>query len=284
MGISKIVKLIFFFLIIKSVISCKEITKKEDKIITGNSIVLSETKEENTPQDKEYSQEKSINFVRKFYVLYLTDLNQGTKKCILNDYLSKNLIESVNNFNGNLIIDSQDYEKIDLNTLKISGTNIENVFKVSFINYDERTINVKVSTTDDSYKITDITLLRENVNFTYPSTDIVDEYEFDYLSYYIEPIGESKTGVVFNIEEDFEGRGIIFKKNQAFGDSFEYLCTKIQTKGELEIYYKENLGAEEYEYSGDSSKPLIIIYKKSNDFYARSSLIENGKEVKLKEE
>ena len=65
--------------------------------------------------------------------MYLTDLNQGTKKCILNDYLSKNLIESVNNFNGDLIIDSQDYEKIDLNTLKISGTNIENVFKVSFI-------------------------------------------------------------------------------------------------------------------------------------------------------
>ncbi|ADV48979.1 hypothetical protein Celal_1672 [Cellulophaga algicola DSM 14237] len=158
--------------------------------------------------------------------MYLTDINEDTNRCKLGYYLTEDLIESIDKSDGYPIIDSQDYEKIDLNTLKVSKTNIENVFKVSFINYKERVLNVKLVPVGNSFKIVSITIFRKNINFTYPSTvtkpGTIDAYDFDLLSYVTDSAGD-RTQVSFFLE-DFSN-GFVFTKG-SYDENFEYRCIK----------------------------------------------------------
>ncbi|WP_205692187.1 hypothetical protein, partial [Cellulophaga sp. Z1A5H] len=170
MGINRISKKLIIFLFTFSIISCKENVEKDKVIQTATVVHQIEKKQEIVKVENQVSQKKAIDFLRKFYVLYLTDINEDTNRCKLGYYLTEDLIESIDASDGDLIIDSQDYEKIDLNTLKVSKTNIENVFKVSFINYDERKINIKLIPIKESFKISGITIFRKSINFTYPST------------------------------------------------------------------------------------------------------------------
>lgn len=282
MGINKILRYIIAFLFTLFIVSCKQ-NIDQDNVTKTETIQLVEKKQNR----EQLSQKSEINFVNDFYKSYLTEINNGTFQNDFDKYLSQDLIKYINSIDdGNLIINAQDYEKFDLNTLKVSKTSNKNVFKVTFINMGHETVMfARVKSINDAYKITNLT-----EGFDKVSKDIVlpefmtEEYYFESLSYYIEPTGESKTGIVFKLEEDFEGRGVIFSKNQAFGDYFEYLCAKKNTKRGLEIYHKENIGLEEHRYKGDTSTPLITVYKKGEDFYATSPLIEDGKEIKLEEE
>jgi len=286
MGINKILRYIIAFLFTLFIVSCKQ-NIEQDNITKAETIQLVEEKQ-NIDQNKEQlSQKNEINFVYDFYRSYLSEINNGTFQSDFDKYLSQDLIKYINSIDdGNLIINAQDYEKFDLKTLKISKTSNKNVFKVKFINMGHKTVMfAKVKLINGDYKITNLSNDFDDVSKELVLPEFMtDEYYFESLSYYIEPTGESKTGIVFKVEEDFEGRGIIFSKNQAFGDYFEYLCAKKQTKRGLEIYHKENIGLEEHKYKGDTSKPLITIYKKGEDFYATSPLIEEGKEIKLEEE
>lgn len=286
MELNKILRLLFVYFFSFTFFSCKGHTEKEDTIINDIESVQVQEKFTNKKETKSINQNQLVDFIKNFYSIYLSYLNDDVDTYNSSKYLSKDFIKYLNSLDYDGIIFAQDYEKFDLEKLKVSKTSADMIYKVEFVNMEvyEKTVFAKVKLINGSYKITNLT-----EDFNGASKGLVlpefmtDEYYFESLSYYIEPTGESKTGIVFKVEEDFEGRGIIFSKNQAFGDYFEYLCTKKNTKRGLEIYHKKNIGLEEHEYKGDTSKPLITIYKKGEDFYARSILIENGKEVKLKE-
>ena len=286
MGIKKILRFLILLISTLFIISCKQNVKKSDitEVATAQHV---EVKQDIDQTKERLTQKDQINFVKDFYTSYLTGINNSTFQSNFDKYLSQDLIKYINSVDdGDLIINAQDYEKFDLNRLKILETSNYHVYEVRFINMGNKIVMfAKVKLVNDDYKITNL-----SEDFDDASKDLVlpefmtDEYYFESLSYYIEPTGESKTGIVFKVEEDFEGRGIIFSKNQAFGDYFKYLCTKTHKKKGLEIYHKKNIGLEEHEYKGDTNKPLITIYKKGEDFYATSPLIEDGKEIKLEEE
>ncbi len=281
MGINTISRFLIIFTFF--LISCKQEIKKEN-ITEAKTIELVEVKQNTDQKSEQSSQKNQIDFVKDFYTSYLTNINNDSFNSNFDKYLSEDLIKYVNSIDdGDLIIDAQDHEKFDLNTLKVSKTSKINIYKVEFVNMQYETVMfAKVKFINDGYKITNLT-----DNLDDASEDIVlpefmtDKYYFESLSYHIERTGDSTTGVTFRIEEDFDGRGIIFERNEAFGDYFKYLCIEKRIKDKLEIYHKENLGAEEEEYTGDKSKPLITIYKKGDDFHAKSPLIKNGKEIKL---
>ncbi|WP_282132511.1 hypothetical protein [Cellulophaga baltica] len=273
-------RLLTIFLLALLFISCKQNVKKDIVVQVSTDVHQVEENQNITKKEGEVSQEKAIDFLRKFYVLYLTDINEDTNKCMLSNYLTPDLIKSIDKSDGYPIIDSQDYEKIDLNTLKVSKTNIENVFKVSFINYDERRINIKLIPIKESFKISGITIFRKNHNYSYPLvlTKSENKYSFDFLKYNTDP-DDPYFSNIYTIE-DFDANTAIFKK-VGKDESYEYFCFKKKIEKGLELFYQKD---SEYDvYNGDRSKPLIILYKKGEDFYAKSPFIEDGKEVKFKE-
>ncbi|QCE43431.1 DUF5991 domain-containing protein [Psychroserpens sp. NJDZ02] len=331
MGISKIVKLIFFFLIIKSVISCKEITKKEDKIITGNSIVLSETKEENTHQSKEYSQDKSINYdkkqnvneaVNKIKEFYLScygyegerkDEDNLWKKFTTNRFYQKTKeLNSEDNYvlDYDPFIYGQDYyREVIRKTLKIKVIpNKKNEFEVSLNHFElenEKPTKVILYLVKegDTYLIdainSDKLLNLEQINKfsekyqnikeeekknqtiakadnrNYQIEDYIGSYSYFYDMGKLDEIASMTIDYSFDIKKNdisFSGQG--YKTN------FDDLCEAKINNGVLEIYYKETI--EGNTYNSNRTQPLFKIYKKGNDFYAISSFIKDGKEIKLK--
>ncbi|SFZ83182.1 hypothetical protein R5N98_15350 [Tenacibaculum maritimum] len=283
MGINKILKSLIIFLFALFIVACKQKVKKEnatDVVATQKA----EVKKEETAQiEEQVSQNNPINLVRGFYTSYLTEINNATFNYNLNKYLSQDLIKYINRIDdGNLIIDAQDYEIFDLNTLKVSTTQKDDVFKVQFINMGHETvIYARVKSVDGGYKIVNL-----DSNFEKANIDIVfselktHEYTYYKLIYYIKPSEEPRIGITYTLE-DFDENNVVFRKS-SYDEEFAYLCAKKVTENGLKLYYKEPLDYEAY--TGDTSKSLITIYKKGDDFYATSPLIEDGKEIKLKEE
>ncbi len=276
MGIVKIMKILIFCFFVQTVISCKQQIKKENNITT-DTLAIKVEKEKSKPDNNKV---KIITFIRDFYASYLTDLNNNTNTCDFDKYLSKDFSKYLGDLDYDGIIHAQDYEKFDISTLKVSKTPKNNIYKVDFINMGHETILYsKVKLIDGVYKITNI------VRDANQAIDIIlselkqNEYDFVFLKYNTDP-DDPHFSTIYTIE-NFDSNTAIFQK-VGNDESLEYFCSKKKTKKGLELYYKED---SKYDvYNGDINKPLITIYKKGEDFYATSPLIEEGKEIKLKEQ
>lgn len=266
MAIDRLNKVFFgVFILAFFVLSCKK-NEQKDQV-------------SNTKIEKKISQKNPIDFVQNFYKSYLTDLNDSTTKCVFGDYLSEELIKAIERENSNIIIDGQDYEKFDLKTLKVVETNNKYVFRVSFLNINHQVkTDVEIQSVNNNYKIIKLTDVKSGI--VYPSSKKLEDYEYYTLKYFVEPKRDPRTGVTFTVE-DFDENYTVFKKS-GYSGNFEYKCSKKLTKEGLEFYYQETLEGEEF--NGNKKEPLIKIFKRNSAYYAVSSFIEDGKEVKLEEE
>lgn len=231
--------------------------------------------------DLKERQNQSKKLIKDFYTSYLSYLNDDVDQCNLEKYLSSDFMKYLNRLDYDGIIFAQDYEKFDLNKLKVSDTQKDKVYKVEFINMEvyEKVVYAKVKLIDNSYKITNLTTDFEKVNIDNALSDSqTDEYDFDFLKYNTDP-DDPFFSNIYTIE-DFDSNSAIFIK-VGKDESYEYFCIKKKTKEGLKLYYKED--SKYNEYNGDTSSPLLILYKKGEDFYVKSSLIKEGKEVKFKE-
>ena len=264
MEINKLMKSIFWiFMLVLLSVSCK---KNQKKVINFSA---------NSSQNIEINK-TTIDFVRDFYISYLTDLNENTTKCVLKKYLSENLINSIEKLDYNPIIDAQDYNKFDLRELKVSKTDNKDIYRVTFINMNKEVIiDVKIAQKDNLFKI--IALINKKISIPYnlgKNNSSIDDLDV-FFSYYIEPDGDPRTAITYIIE-NFDSTTTIFKK-ESYDNAFEYECTKQKKDSILSIYYKTTISGEDY----NSNEPLIRIYNKNNIYYAISPIIENGKEIKL---
>lgn len=270
MGINRVINFLVIFIFFTY--SCKENIKKD--ITVSNDIEI---------QNKgRVSNDELVSLVKKFYTLYLNDFNNQTNTCDLDKYLSEDFYKYLNRLDYNGVIHAQDYEKFDLSTLKVSKTQKNNIYKVEFINMGYETIVfVKLKLINKVYTITNITGDLEEADVDIVLSQLRShKYDFYKFKYFIEPWGDPRTGISFYVENFDEDMAVLGKGS--YDEVFAYLCTKKETGNGLELYYKEPLKYEAY--TGDTSKPLITIYKKGEDFYATSPLIEDGKEIKLEEE
>jgi len=275
MGINTLYKFLIVYFLVASFISCKGSQKRDNNFSYNSTLKVVKEEAKNKEQNKK---DKLIDFVEEFYKSYLTYLNDDVDECDLTKYLSKDFITYVNKQDYDAIITGQDYEKFDLNTLKVSKTKKNKVYKVEFVNMGyETTVYPKLEFIESSYKIIQIARKIEDINEkNYISN--TNKYDFDLLNYIMNSHGD-RTQITFSLE-DYSNR-VIFTKG-SYDENFEYFCLKKKTDKGLELYYKEDSKYDEY--IGDKNKPLITIYKKGEDFYAKSPLIKDGKEIKLKEE
>ncbi|WP_010521203.1 hypothetical protein [Aquimarina agarivorans] len=284
MGVNRILRFLVVCIISFTFFSCKGYEKKEQSAISDIKITSEEQKTKNQKTTENSDQNQLIDFTKVFYKTYLSFLNNDINTANLEKYLSDDLIKYLGRLDYDGIIFAQDNEKFDLSKLKVTETRSNMIYKVEFINMGHETIvYAKIESLKKPYRISNLT-----TNFNEASTDIVlselvtDQYDFDFLKYYIKAREGSpaNTAIIYSIE-NFDADTAIFSK-YTYNDNFEYLCIKQKTSKGLELYYKR---ASDYsEYTGDISIPLITIYKKGEEFYAKSSLIEEGKEIKLNEE
>jgi len=271
MGIDKLFKIlvIVFFLF-----SCKGNQKKDN--VTSNSSIMKTVIEESITQNTSY------NLVKDFYKAYLTYLNENSEDFEIANYLSDKLIKKINNADYNVIITGQDHGKFDLNTLKVTKTLKNEIFKVEFVDlgYDV-IVYPKVKLINGGYKIIGITRSLEEIEEPILSLETkTNDFEHYAFEYKINPgvYNEEINYFINYLEEDY----IVFQITDP--DKFcDYKCRQERGKDGVLLYYVDVGDEGNEEYTGDTSKPLMKIYKKGNDFYAKSSLIDNGKEVKLKE-
>ncbi|WP_103867602.1 hypothetical protein [Aquimarina sp. I32.4] len=106
-----------------------------------------------------------------------------------------------------------------------------------------------------------------------------DEFTYYLFKYRTKP-DDPMDALKYRIE--YIDNDIVVINMDSRNDSFEYECLQKKSQKGVELHYKKNTGINEF--TGDRSKPLMKIYKKGDDFYATSPLIEDGKEIKLKEE
>ncbi len=270
MEINKLFKILIvtFFLL-----SCKENPKKDN--ITTDSSIMKTVIEESTTKSTSY------NLVKDFYTAYLTYLNENSEDFEIDNYLSDKLIEKINNADYNVIITGQDHGKFDLNTLKVTKTSKSEIFKVEFVDlgYDV-IVYPKVELINNGYKIIDITRSLDQIEEPILSKEIKTDkftyYAFDYIINPGDHINETSY-IIEYLEEEY----IVFSM-MGYEGNFDYKCRQVRTKEGVSLYYVEAENDGE-EYTGNKNKPIVKIYKRDNNFYAKSLLIENGKEVKLKE-
>ncbi|MFC5045929.1 hypothetical protein ACFSTE_20420 [Aquimarina hainanensis] len=279
MEINKIIKLLILCFFVQAVVSCKQQVKNDNSFTTDTLAIKVETEKTELNNDNKNDKDKIINFIIDFYTSYLIDFNNSTNTCDINKYLSKDFSKYLGSLDYDGIIHAQDYDKFDLNTLKASKTSKNNVYKVEFINMGHETVlYVKVKLINKNYKITNIAKDSNQIADIILSEIKQNEYDFDFLKYNTNP-DDPHFSIIYTLE-DFDSDTAIFQK-VSNDESFEYFCLKKNTKKGLELYYEED--SKYNTYTGDTSKSLITIYKKGDDFYAKSPLIEGGKEIKLKE-
>ncbi|UII28979.1 YbjP/YqhG family protein [Fulvivirga maritima] len=280
MGINKKLRLLILFFFIQASISCTQHAKKEKNAIGDISTVNIETQK--TELENNNDEIKLINFIRDFYASYLTDLNNSTNTCDFDKYLSEDFSKHLGDLDYNGIIHAQDYEKFDINTLNVSKTSKNNVYKVVFINMGHETIvYIKIKLINKDYKITNIARDFNQAVDIIESELRSDEYDFYKLIYHIKGTEATDPGIMYEIE-NIDDKTALYR-NFSVLRYLEYSCIKQQEKGILKLFYNESLSVDYDEYTGDLSKPLITIYLKDEEYYAVSPLIEDGKEIRLEE-
>jgi len=275
MGMNIYIKLLIFHFFAFFIISCKGNHKNDNGFSDNTSIVKEEIKGQLSKTDQ-------IDFIKSFYTKYLRDLNEHTNTCVLREYLSEELIEVLGKLDYNAIIDAQDYDKFDLNTLKVLKTKNTDIYRVSFINMNKEVLtDVKIVPRGNSFIITELTNDQYTIPTDFNKSDSISEDEFTYylFKYRTKP-DNPRTALTYRIE--YIDNDIVVINMDSHNDSFEYELLQKKSQNGVELYYNKNTGIKEY--TGDISKPLMKVYKKGDDFYATSPLIEDGKEVKLKEE
>ncbi|CAA0231726.1 conserved hypothetical protein [Tenacibaculum maritimum] len=275
MGINTDFKLLVISFFAFFIISCKGNKKNDNGHSDDTSIVKKELKDQ-------FSKTDQIDFIKSFYTKYLRDLNEHTNTCVFREYLSEELINVLNKLDYNAIIDAQDYGKFDLNTLKVLKTKKIDIYRVSFINMNKEVLtDVKIVSRGNSYIITELTNDQYTIPTDFNKNNSINEDEFTYylFKYRTKP-DDPMDALKYRIE--YIDNDIVVINMDSRNDSFEYECLQKKSQKRVELHYKKNTGINEF--TGDRSKPLMKIYKKGDDFYATSPLIEDGKEIKLKEE
>jgi len=280
MGINRIFKFLIVFVFITSFFSCKGNTKD---VIKDTKSIIDVRKEGDILLDNTQVKDFILEFYTK-YIKYLEDpLNEESVN--LEIYLTEDLISEIEKINGyNYIINAQDSTIEWLKTLKVEDTEKDNVYSVSrekgYYDSDDNTIYVTV-VGKEKLKISKISSSLNDKLISSTENDNNQDDEFTYYSfdYKINPgdrINETSY-IIEYLEEEY----IVFSM-MGYEGNFGYKCRQVKTKEGISLYYvKAEDGGEEY--TGDKNKPLVKIYKRGNNFYAKSLLIENGKEVKLEE-
>ncbi|MFL0119876.1 hypothetical protein [Tenacibaculum maritimum] len=285
MGINRIFKFLIVFIFISSFLSCKGGTKNNKDVLIDNRSVLNVEKNDNSI-DNIQARIEIKDFILEFYTKYIKYLEDPLNEESIDYefYLTKDLINEINKVKGyDYIINAQDSTVEWLKTLKVEDTDKNNVYSVSrekgYYDSDDNIIYVTVIE-KEKLKISKISSSLNDQSK--PSILEVNEQEGEYkyysFDYVINPgdrINETSY-IIEYLEEEY----IVFQM-MGYEGEFDYKCRQVRTNEGVLLYYIE--AEDDDKYKGDKSKPLARIYKKGEDFYAKSSLIDNGKEVKLKE-
>ncbi|MCR1024161.1 hypothetical protein H0I25_10490 [Cellulophaga sp. HaHa_2_95] len=285
MGINRVFKLLIVFVFLTSFLSCKGGAKNNNDVIVNNTSSLSIEKEDN-PQTKIEPKDFILEFYTK-YIKYLEDpLNE--ESIDYEFYLTEDLIDKIGKAKGyDYIINAQDSTIEWLKTLKVEDTEKNNVYSVSYEKgYYDSDDNIIYATVVElekgKFRISKLSssLIDQPISTPLENEGQKDKFTYYAFEYKINP-GEYNEEINYFIdylEEDY----IVFQITDP--DKFyDYKCRQERVKDGVLLYYVDVGDEGNEEYTGDTSKPLMKIYKKVNDFYAKSSLIDNGKEVKLKE-
>lgn len=285
MGINRIFKLLIITVFITSFFCCKRGTKNTEDVIVDTSSIIDVRKEDNISLNGQVNL-KPKDFILEFYTKYIKYLEDPLNEESVNFeiYLTEDLINEIGKVKGyNYIINAQDLTIEWLKTLKVEDTDKNNIYSVSrekgYYDSGDNTIYVTI-VGKEKLKISKISSslgdqLISSIDNDNNQDDEFTYYAFDYKINHGDLINETSF-IIEYLEEEY----IVFSM-MGYEGQFDYKCRQVRTKEGISLYYKE--AADDDEYTGDKSKPLARIYKKGNDFYAISSLIENGKEVKLKE-
>lgn len=285
MGINRIFKFLIVFVFITSFLSCKGGVKNNNDVTVNEASVLNVEKKDNSLDNTETRIEPK-DFILEFYTKYIKYLEAPLNEESIDYefYLTKDLINEIGKKRGyDYIINAQDSSIEWLKTLKVENTDKNNVYRVSrergYYDSDDNTIYVTVlekeklkiskisNSLKDQPKPSNLVENQQDDEFIY--------YSFDYKKNPGDLINETSY-IIEYLEEEY----IIFKM-MGYDGQFDYKCKQVKTNDGVSLYYVE--AEDDDEYTGDKTKPLARIYKKGNDFYTKSSLIENSKEVKLKE-
>jgi len=307
MGIKSIFKycsLIIFFL----TLSCKKgLDKNSDSLSLKNKQVVNLT--------QTFEGEERI---KQFYLSYYEGRLPGNND-LLKTFITKRLFQRIEELNNgdNLVLDydpfiyGQDYfPEVIRKTLKVKAIpNKINEFEVSFNRFEENetprkvvlflvkeknTYLIDAINSDDLLNLKEIdkfsnehkiTKKEEKQvknspqadNINYEIEDYIGSYSYFYDMGKLDEFAAMTIGYSLDIKQNsirFAGQG--YKTN------FDDLCEAKMNNGVLEIHYKETI--EGNTYNSNKTQPLVKMYKKGNTFYATSSQIKDGKEIKLKEE
>ncbi len=266
-----------------SIVSCEGNTQKNKDVVVDNTSIIDVKKIDNV---QSYLKPKDL--ILEFYTKYITYLEDplNEESVDYEMYLTEDLIKEIGkNWGYDYIIKAQDSSIEWLKTLKVEDTEKDNVYSVSrergYYDSDDNTIYVTVKQEKDKFKISKLsrTLNEQSDSFSAEKEDQDDEFTYYLFKYRTKP-DNPRTALIYRIE--YIDNDIVVINMDSHNDSFEYELLQKKSQNDVELYYKKNTGIKEY--TGDISKPLMRIYKKGDDFYAISPLIEDGKEVKLKEE
>ncbi len=284
MGINKIFKLLVVFAFFSSFLSCKESPKKNNDVVVNNTSSSLNVGKKNNPQTKIESKDFILEFYTK-YIKYLEDpLNE--ESIDYEFYLTEDLIDEIGKTEGyDYIIKAQDSTVEWLKSLKVEDTEKNNVYSITrekgYYDSDDNTIYATViELKNEKLKISKLssTLIDQPISTPVENEDQKGKFTYYSFDYKINP-GDRINETSYIIEY-LEEEHIVFSM-MGYDGEFDYKCRQVRTKEGVSLYYIE--ATDDDEYTGNKSKPLARIYKKGEDFYAKSSLIEDGKEIKLKE-
>ncbi|AUC76029.1 DUF5991 domain-containing protein [Olleya sp. Bg11-27] len=304
MGIKSIFK--YSFIVFFLILSCKKDINNK-KALSTNEVV----------DVIQFS--KAEERIKEFYLSYYKN-STTVNDDLLKRFITNRLFEKIQELGNSedLILDydpfiqGQDYRyDVIKKTLKIiTSLNKENELKVSFNRFElenEKPTVVLLSLIKkgniyliDAINNDELLNLEEIKKFSDKNkntkkgikkplnTPQVDNKNFgvkDYIGSYsyfsdmgkLDEIASITIGYSLEIKKD-----AVYFAGQGYQTNFDDLCYAKMNNGVLEIYYKKTI--EGTEYNKNMTQPLVKIYKKGNTFYATSSQIKEGKEIKLKEE
>ncbi|AXT51860.1 hypothetical protein D1818_13775 [Aquimarina sp. BL5] len=287
MGVNRIFKFLIVSIFITSFFCCRGEAKNTKDVIVDTTSVIDVRKENNFSLNNSQVNLKPKDFIFEFYTKYIKYLEDplNEESVNLKIYLTEDLINKIGKVKGyNYIINAQDSTIEWLKTLKVEDTEKNSVYSVSYekgyYDSDDNILYVTIIE-KEKLKISKISSFLDDQLVSSKDNDNDQDEEFTYYAfdYKINPgdrINETSY-IIEYLEEEY----IVFIM-MGYEGNFDFKCRQVRTNEGVSLYYKESMDGGE-EYTGDKSKPIVKIYKRVNNFYAKSSLIENGKEIKLKQ-